>query len=169
MTLLGSPARNPYPLADNKLIMQPLPNSKMLDPRQPRLGAGVTNLFAFTAVVFGILGEDLISSVLYAYTTFMFIWAVLFRKIKHPYTMVFALIRKFLAEPKYMEDPRAPFFAQKIGLTVSTLAFIFSMLIPTAGIGFGIMLFVASALNAYFNVCIGCILYLRLRKIGFKL
>lgn len=149
--------------------MKPIVDSKMLDPRQPRIGAGITSVFALAAIIFGILGEDLVSSAIYAYATFMFIWAVLFRKVKHPYTIVFSIVRKFLSEPKYMEDPRAPFFAQKIGLVVSSLAFISSMLVPTIGIGFGIMLFIASALNAYLNVCIGCIMYLRLRKLGINL
>lgn len=149
--------------------MEQLLNVKMLDPRQPRIGAGITSIFALTAVVLGILGQDLIAVILYFYTTFMFIWAVVFRKATHPYTMIYSFIRKFLAEPKHMEDPRAPFFAQKIGLIVSSFALIFSILSPAVGVAFGLMLFIASALNAYFNVCIGCIMYLRLRKIGINL
>jgi hypothetical protein len=149
--------------------MQSLPDAKLLDPRQPRFGAGITSIFALAAVILGILGQDSLVAICYAYTTFMFIWAVVFRKVTHPYSMLYKVIRKFLDEPKYLEDPRAPFFAQKIGLIVSSCALVFSVLSPAVGIAFGVMLLIASALNAYFNVCIGCIMYLRLRKIGINI
>jgi hypothetical protein len=149
--------------------MKELLNMQNIDPRQPRLSAGLTSMAALIAVYLGIIGYGLAAILLYAYTTIMFIWSVFAAKSWHPYKALFKVFSKYMSPPKYMEDPRGPYFAQKVGLLVSSLALISSLFSPIAGIIFGGMLFMASSLNAYFNVCLGCIIYLRLRKMGIKL
>ena len=103
-------------------------------------------------------------------TTLMFIWSVFFKNLVHPYSLIFTkVIKPRLKPPVELEDPRGPMFAQKIGLTVSLLAFSISIISPIWGSVFAAMLFLASALNAYLNICLGCIMYLRLRKLGINL
>lgn len=143
---------------------------QLIDPRAPRVGAAITSVFALGAFAALLYGQQILGLSLLAYTTFMFIWSVFFSKIVHPYSIFFVkVVRTRLNPPAELEDPRAPFFAQKIGLMVSSLAFVFSFVSPLAGAVFAAMLFLASALNAYLNVCLGCILYLRLRKLGINL
>lgn len=165
----GAKANNYLILADNLTTMLEEKPIKEIDPRQPRFSAGITSIVALLALVSFLAKYDLVSVLLYLYATFIFIWAVFFPSAWHPYLRLYKIISKRLDPPAYMEDSRAPAFAQKIGLLVSVLAFIFSLFIPIVGAIFGLMLFIASAANAYFNVCIGCILYLRLRKLGIKI
>jgi hypothetical protein len=149
--------------------MKQLPNMSNIDPRQPRLSAGVTSVFALAAVFLGLGGYGLAATLLYLYTTIMFLWSVFAPKAWHPYKTLFKFVSQHMSPPEYLEDPRGPFFAQKVGLLVSSLALVSSLFSPIAGVVFGVMLFGASSLNAYFNVCLGCLIYLRLKKIGINL
>lgn len=149
--------------------MDKLSNSVNIDPRQPRFAAGITSLVTLVALAAAFMNENLIATLIYVYIVVIFIWSVAFRRAWHPYKFLFNTIAKKLNPPAYMEDPRAPHFAQKVGLLVSSGALILSIVSPIFGIAFGIMLFFASALNAYFNICLGCIVYLRLKRLGINL
>ncbi len=149
--------------------MKQIPNMQKIDSRQPRFSAVITSIVALSAVIFGILGYPIIATSLYAYSTLIFAWSVSSSRSWHPYKAIFKILSKRMSPPPYMEDPRGPFFAQKVGLIVSSLAFTGSLFSPTLGVVFGGMLFLASSLNAYFNVCLGCIIYLRLKKLGINL
>lgn len=142
----------------------------MIDPRMPRFNAAYTSVFALLGFSFYIYNMELVGISFMAYVAFMFIWSVFFKGIKHPYNVLYNnAIRKLLPEPKELEDARGPMFAQKIGLVVSLLAFLFGFISPLTAAIFAAILFVASALNAYLNVCIGCLLYLRLKRYGISL
>lgn len=140
---------------------------KMIDPRAPRVNAAITSFFALSALSALIYDQHMVGLSILAYTTFIFIWSVMFPKITHPYSVFFErLVRPKLSQLDILEDARAPFFAQKIGLLISGMAFVSALFNPLLGAVFAAILFVASALNAYLNICLGCILYLRLRKFG---
>lgn len=150
--------------------MKQIPNMQDIDPRQPRVSAAITSIVALGAVVASFSEYAYLPILLYAYTTIIFLWSIVLRKAWHPYKAFFKFISRFIGSPKYLEDPRGPFFAQKVGLIVSFFAFIGALVFgPFVGAIFGSMLFIASSLNAYFNVCLGCIMYFRLKKIGVNL
>lgn len=84
-------------------------------------------------------------------------WGVLYRR----------LIQPRLAPPTELEDPRPPRFAQGVGLVVTGVG----VLLHLAGVPLALpiaaaMAFVAAFLNAAFGVCLGCMMYLGLQRLG---
>jgi len=135
-----------------------------IDPRAPRIGAGITSLISLSGFVLAQLDAGLgivVLSIVFA----LFAWGV-FAPATHPYSMLFKVLRPRLGEPEYLEDPRPPRFAQQVGLIVSTLGLLVALVNPLTGslIGLGVV-FVASALNAYFDFCLGCVMYLRIKRL----
>jgi len=135
-----------------------------IDPRAPRIGAGITSLISLSGFVLAQIDSGLgvvVLSIVFA----LFAWGV-FAPATHPYNVLFKVLRPKLAEPEYLEDPRPPRFAQQVGLTVSVLGLLIALVNPLTGslIGLGVV-FVASALNAYFDFCLGCVMYLRIKRL----
>jgi len=135
-----------------------------IDPRAPRIGAGITSLISLSGFVLAQIDSGLgvvVLSIVFA----LFAWGV-FAPATHPYSMLFKVLRPKLAEPEYLEDPRPPRFAQQVGLTVSVLGLLIALVNPLTGSlsGLGVV-FVASALNAYFDFCLGCVMYLRIKRL----
>jgi hypothetical protein len=84
-------------------------------------------------------------------------WAVLYR----------TLVQPRLREPRELEDPRPPRFAQGVGLLVTGIG----LLLHLAGVPWALpiaaaMAFAAAFLNAVFGLCLGCQLYLVLQRAG---
>ena len=134
-----------------------------IDPRAPRLGAAITSLLSLSGFVAAQIDPATGITVL-AIVFLLFAWGV-FAPKTHPYGLLFGLLRPKLSDPEYLEDPRPPRFAQQVGLSVSTLGLLIAFFNPLAGAltGLGIV-FVASALNAYFDFCLGCVMYLRIKR-----
>lgn len=142
---------------------------EQIDPRGPRFGASIINLFS---IIIFFLALDattvaLAQSIL-AIVWVSFLWGTLLGNSKHPFGLLYKkLIRPKLAAPKELEDSRPPRFAQFVGLIVASLGFLLSALAVPYGIAIAAgMLFAASFLQAYFGFCLGCQLYLGLRRIG---
>jgi hypothetical protein len=143
---------------------------KLIDPRSQRWAAGFTSVIALGTFASLVYEQTILGASLAALSLFLFVWSVFFKEVAHPYQIVFVkLIRNKLSQPSELEDPRGPEFAQKIGLLVSLFTFSFAFVSPWAGSIFAAILFIASALNAYLNVCLGCLIYLRLKRIGINL
>jgi hypothetical protein len=87
---------------------------------------------------------------------------------KHPFGIFYKkVVRPKLAAPKELEDARPPRFAQFVGLVVTSLGFVLLALNVPFGIAIAAgALFAASTLQAYFAFCLGCQMYLGLRRIG---
>jgi hypothetical protein len=83
-----------------------------------------------------------------------------------PYAGLFrTAVRPRLAPPADLEDPRPPRFAQALGLVFAVVG-LAGFLAGSATVGLvatGLAL-VAALLNAVFGVCLGCELYLILRR-----
>jgi hypothetical protein len=66
-----------------------------------------------------------------------------------------------------MEDSRPPQFAQQVGLGFATLGLVGLLLglqiVVTVAFAF---IFIAAFLNAFFNFCLGCQMYLLLKRAG---
>ncbi|WP_277211203.1 DUF4395 domain-containing protein [Isoptericola croceus] len=135
-----------------------------IDPRGPRVGAGITA--ALLAVVV-LLGPTTAALVLLAVVALSFLPGAL--RGTHA-TWQGWLFRRFvrprLAPPEHLEDPRPPRFAQLVGLLVTGagvalgLAGVLAAVPWAAGIAF-----LATALNATVGLCLGCEIYLLGRRL----
>jgi disulfide bond formation protein DsbB len=134
-----------------------------IDPRGPRLAAALTSL-----VLIGVL----LLAPGPAATVLLGVQAVLFaigatRGVQHtPYSWLFrTLVRPRLGAPAELEDPAPPRFAQAVGLAfalVGLIAFVAGAdLVGEIAVGFAL---VAALLNAVFRFCLGCELYLLLKR-----
>lgn len=140
---------------------------KRIDPRGPRTGAAITSVLALGSFVM----STSLSSLLFGYPLMvllfvLFAWSV-FSPKNHPYQWLFRkLVQPRLSPAKDLEDPRPPQFAQKVGFffaIVGTLGgLVSSWLIPIAAA----FIFIAAFLNAFFGLCLGCQMYLGLRRLG---
>lgn len=135
-----------------------------IDPRAPRIGAAITSVISLSGFI--LVQIDLATGLsLLAITFLLFVWGVFLPK-SHPYSLLFRAIRPGLGAPEYLEDPRPPRFAQQVGLSVSALGLLIALIHPLAGVLFGLgVVFIASALNAYFDFCLGCVMYLRIKRL----
>ena len=75
------------------------------------------------------------------------------------------MIRPRLSPPAELEDPAPPRFAQLVGLVVTGVA----LLAALAGVGLAVeigagLALIAAFLNAVFGLCLGCELYLLIRR-----
>lgn len=142
---------------------------EQIDPRGPRFGAAIINVFSIIIFFFALdkatepLAQSLISIVWVS-----FLWGTLFGNTKHPFGIFYKkFVRPKLAAPKELEDSRPPRFAQLVGLFVTTIGFVLVALSVPFGIAIAAgALFAASTLQAYFGYCLGCQMYLGLRRLG---
>ncbi len=131
-----------------------------IDPRGPRFSAAVTTLVLATALL-------LLSPVLVAVQALVFAVGVVAGPARQPYGLAFRwVIRPRLAPPEHAEDPAAPRFAQACGLAftlVGLLGFaVGASWLATAAIG---MALGAAFLNAAFDFCLGCEIYVRSQRL----
>ena len=138
---------------------------KRIDPRGPRFGAGITALLSLIA--FSQSLEVWIYGTPWIVALFvLFAWSVLSPK-NHPYALIFnKLVKPRLGAPKELEDPRPPQFAQKVGFSFSILGVIGVLFAPVLIPVSAAFIFIASFLNAFFGLCLGCQMYLGLRRLG---
>jgi len=138
---------------------------KRIDPRGPRFGAAITSAISLAGFILSqktwLYGAP-ISVLLFV----LFAWSVFYPAL-HPYGFIFKkFVRPRLGDPKELEDPRPPQFAQKVGFGFSILGMvgvlIWPVLIPISAA----FIFFAAFLNAFFNFCLGCQMYLGLRRLG---
>jgi len=140
-------------------------NSTHVDPRGPRFGAAITSILSLIAFYLSLTSESLGYATVVALGV-LFTWSLVSPKT-HPYGWLFRkFIRPKLAAPKELEDPRPLKFAQQVGLAFALLGIvggIFSASLITISAAF---IFIAAFLNAYFGLCLGCQLYLLIRRVG---
>jgi len=142
---------------------------EQIDPRGPRFGAAIINVFSIIIFFFALdKATEAIAQSLLAIVWVSFLWGTLLGNSKHPFGIFYKkVVRPKLAAPKELEDARPPRFAQFVGLVVTSLGFVLLALNVPFGIAIAAgALFAASTLQAYFAFCIGCQMYLGLRRIG---
>lgn len=138
----------------------------LIDPRGPRFGALITSiLLALALVLYG--SAPTASVVLLGVQTLAFAAGSLVGPRAQPWGWVFkTFVRPRLAPPAELEDPRPPRFAQTVGLGFALLALVGVALsvAPLFHVAVGFAL-VAALLNAVFDFCLGCELYLLGRRV----
>lgn len=132
-----------------------------VDPRGPRFGAALTALVLAAAL----LVSPPWSLLLVAWQAVAFGSGALLGLAYQPYGWVFrTLVRPRLAPPTQWEDERPPRFAQGVGLGFALVALAGGLLGVTwlfqLAVAFAL---VAAFLNAAFDFCLGCEMYLRIQ------
>lgn len=134
----------------------------LIDARGPRFSAAITTVVLATALATNSLWVVVAQAIVFAIGAF-----------RGPQFTPYALIFKSIVKPRLKsevitEDVRPPQFAQSVGLLFAFTAIAGSLLgisvIFTIAISFALA---AAFLNAAFNYCLGCEMYvllLRLRK-----
>jgi hypothetical protein len=129
--------------------------SKLLDARGPRFSAAITSVVLAIALITH-------STALIAIQLAVFAIGAFAGPAKTPYAFFYKkFVKPRLKREVPTEDVRPPQFAQSIGLIFVVVAFTGSLLsIPalfTVAVGFALF---AAFLNAAFNFCLGCEIYL---------
>lgn len=146
------------------------PTPAGIDPRGPRFGAAITSTLLLITVFLGLGDAAAVSAGFALLVVIVALFAVgaFLGNSKHPYGLIFKkLVRPRLAPPSELEDPRPPQFAQAVGLLVTGAGVVAYLLgWPLAVAVFAGAAFVAAFLNAAFAYCLGCQIYLGLKRIG---
>lgn len=133
-----------------------------IDPRGPRFSAGITAAILLVVIGLSLGGLIVPAFVLFAAQTLLFAWGAFAGVARHPFGLLFKhLVRPRLAPPAELEDPAPPTFAQGVGLVISALGVILTLIGLTPALPIAAaMAFVAAFLNAVFGYCLGCQIYL---------
>ena len=119
-----------------------------IDARGPRFGAAVTTVVLAVVLVTG-------SAWLLAWQTLAFALGAAGGPARSPYGWVFrTLVRPRIGPPTAFESPQPPRFAQAVGLVFAVLGL--------AATGAALA---AAFLNAAFGYCLGCEMYLLVRRV----
>ncbi|MBL0888590.1 DUF4395 domain-containing protein [Myceligenerans indicum] len=136
-----------------------------IDARGPRLGAGITALLL--AVVM-LLGAGTAGLVLLTVVALSFVLGTV-RGAEGTWQgwIYRTFVRPRLGPPTELEDRRPPRFAQLVGLVVTGVGVVLGLsgvlvAVPVAAA----VAFVAAGLNAVFGLCLGCEMYLLMRRWG---
>jgi len=144
------------------------PERDPIDPRGPRFGAALTATLLLAVVFLSLVGASTSALTLLGGLVALFAWGTFAGIGRHPFGLLFRrVVRPRLAPPAQTEDPAAPTFAQGVGLAVTLAGFVLGL----AGVPFatGIaaaLAFAAAFLNAAFDYCLGCQIYLLLVRAG---
>jgi dipeptide/tripeptide permease len=135
------------------------PAQRQVDPRGQRFAAAVTTLvlavvlltqsvwlLGLQAVVFGV--------------------GALAGVRRSPYALAFAkAVRPRIGPPAHTEDPRPPRFAQAVGLAFAVVGLAgFLLGVPMLGLVATGLALAAAFLNAAIGLCLGCEMYLLIRR-----
>ncbi len=135
----------------------------MIDPRGPRFGAALT-VVVLAVVLLTI--PSVIAVVLLVWQAIAFGAAALFGVQAQPYGILYrSSVAPRLGPPTEMEDAAPPRFAQQVGLVFVVVALV------GLAVGVPIVAYIATAfalaaafLNAAFNFCLGCEIYLLVQR-----
>jgi len=130
-----------------------------IDPRGPRFGAVITTVVLAVVLLTGngwLLAAQTVVFALGAFSGLKYApYGYLYRK----------LIRPRLATPTELENPAPPTFAQGVGFAfaaVGTLGYLSG--VTALGLVFTAFALAAAFLNAAFDFCLGCEVYLLIRR-----
>ena len=135
-----------------------------IDPRGPRLSAGITAVVVLVVIGLALSGLTLAATILFAVQGIVFAIGAFAGVQRHPYGLVYrTLVRPRLKPPLELEDPRPPTFAQGVGLFVTVTGLVPAFIgVPLALPIAAAAAFVAAFLNSVFAYCLGCQIYLLL-------
>ena len=138
--------------------------AQQIDARGPRFGAAITTVVL--AAAFLTVGTTT-ATVLLVIQALAFGAGSIVGLAAQPYGWVFRkFVRPRLSGPIPLEAPQPPRFAQAVGLGFALAALVGvvlgSTVVTSVGVGFAL---VAAVLNAAFGFCLGCEIYLLLKRL----
>ena len=131
-----------------------------IDPRGPRFGALIT-----TAVLIAVLVTS--SAWLLAAQAAVFAIGAIFGLRYAPYGLIYRYaVRPRLAPPSELEAEAPPRFAQGVGFVFAVIGVIgYAKGVTGLGIAATALALIAAFLNGAFGFCLGCEMYLLIRRI----
>lgn len=142
---------------------------EQLDPRGPRFGAGISSILMLLVIYLSLdPATEQIAVAVMGFAVAMFTFGSVLGPARHPYSFLYKYtLRKFLNAPAYLEPATPVHFAQVIGLVITGLGLILGVLgVPYALPIAAAAAFMAAFVNAVFAYCIGCQMYLGLKRLG---
>jgi hypothetical protein len=141
------------------LIYESTPDVELIDARGPRFSALLTTIVLGTALATGNPWLIVLQAIVFAIGAF-----------KGPQHTPYAQVFKKLVKPKLKsevttEDVRPPKFAQRVGFgftIVAIIGLLFAPALATVAVSFALA---AAFLNAAFNFCLGCEIYVRIARL----
>ena len=137
--------------------------SGRIDPRGPQFNAMLTSVvLALTLIT----APDTVGLVLLGVQTVLFATGVALGVQRTPAAHLFrTFVRPRLGAPAHLEDPQPPRFAQGVGLVFALVGLVGYVsgvtLLGAIATGFALA---AALLNAVFGYCLGCEMYLLIRR-----
>jgi len=130
-----------------------------IDPRGPRFGALLTMVVFAVVLATGNYWVLAAQAVVFAIGTLIGIQY-------NPYGLIYRwLVRPRLGPPKELEAAAPPRFAQGVGLVISIVGVIgYATGITPLGITAAALGLIAAVLNGVFGLCLGCEMYLIIRR-----
>lgn len=137
----------------------PASSSSYIDPRGPRFGAAITTVVLAIVLVTG--GGWLLAAQAFVFALGGFLG------LKYaPYGFIYrTLVRPRLGRPAELENPAPPQFAQIVGFAFAAVGAIGYLSGVTAlGVTATALALAAAFLNAAFDFCLGCEVYILFRR-----
>jgi hypothetical protein len=133
--------------------------SKQIDPRGPRFGAAITTV---VLAIILLTIPSTVAVVLLAIQALVFALGAFVGLQAQPYGILYRkLVAPKLGKPSELEAVEPPQFAQLVGFLFAATGLIAILagadLVATIAVGFALG---AAFLNAVFNFCLGCEMYL---------
>ena len=130
-----------------------------IDPRGPRFGAVITSVVLAVVLITGsawLLGAQLL----------VFAIGAVFGLRYAPYGIVYRrLVRPRLGPPARTEPEAPPRFSQGVGMVFAAAGVLgYALGVTVAGIAFTALALIAAFLNAAFDFCLGCQVYLFIQR-----
>ena len=140
-------------------------SQQQIDPRGPRFNAVLTSVVLAVALL---TAPGTVGVVLLGVQALLFAIAVARGVQRTPAAYLFkTLVRPRLSAPTHLEDPEPPRFAQAVGLAfalVGLAGYLADLtLLGAVATGFALA---AALLNGVFGYCLGCELYLLIRRVA---
>ncbi len=138
-----------------------------IDPRGPRFGALITTAVFGIGLVIGVRYPGA-AAILLAAQAVVFAIGAWFGLRWAPYGLIYrALVRPRLGPPAELEAEAPPRFAQAVGAVFAALSVAgYAGSGPALGIAAAAAGLIAAFLNGAFGFCLGCEMYLLLRRIA---
>ncbi len=143
-------------------VVTPQVGSTSVDPRGLRVAAGITAVVVALVLVLPSPARE----ILLGLQVLVFATAAFVGLGYSPYSTFYKLvIRPRIGAPAELEDSRPPRFAQLVGFSFTAVALVaFLAGATTVGLVATAFALIAALLNASIGLCLGCELYLVLRR-----
>lgn len=137
-----------------------------VDSRGPRFGAVITTVVLAVVLVTSGVSHAVAGWLVFAQTLVFAVGALAGLRYA-PYGLIFRhLVRPRLGPPSKTEPEAPPRFSQGVGMTFAGIAAIgFAAGLPALGTVFAAFALAAAFLNAAFDYCLGCQMYLLIQRI----